>query len=70
MTKTVSWRLIATCITLLIALLLTGDIRVATGIGFLDMVIKTAGFYLHERVWANHVDASQAVCESCTKSSA
>lgn len=49
--KTLSWRIIATFITFTIAYLLTGEIRIATGIGIFDAIIKMVGYYIHERLW-------------------
>jgi uncharacterized membrane protein len=49
--KTLSWRIIATLITFTIAYLLTSEIRIATGIGIFDAIVKMAGYYAHERLW-------------------
>ena len=49
--KALSWRIIATVVTFLVAWLLTGTINVALKIGFLDTTIKLAAYYLHERAW-------------------
>jgi len=49
--KAVSWRLIATCITISIAYLFTGEVAVALEIGGLDMILKLAAYFFHERVW-------------------
>ncbi|MBX5326456.1 MAG: DUF2061 domain-containing protein [Candidatus Bathyarchaeia archaeon] len=49
--KTISWRLLATLITVLLALAFTKDIGISTSIGILELIIKTAVYYLHERAW-------------------
>ncbi len=49
--KTLSWRFIATFITALIALAITGELRVAAEIGLLDTLIKLGAYYGHERIW-------------------
>lgn len=49
--KALSWRVIATVVTFLVAWLLTGTVNVALKIGLLDTSIKLAAYYLHERVW-------------------
>lgn len=49
--KAVSWRVIATTTTMLIVYMLTNDFRVMTGIGILDILFKTAVYYMHERIW-------------------
>ena len=52
--KTISWRVVATLGTVVIALLFTGKISISLGIGLVDGIIKTIFYYGHERVWANH----------------
>ena len=49
--KTLSWRVIATVITMLIAFLLTSEIKFAVEIGLLDTTIKLAAYFAHERMW-------------------
>ena len=49
--KTISWRIIATLITLTVAYLVTAEITIATGIGVLDAIVKMVGYYMHERLW-------------------
>jgi uncharacterized membrane protein len=50
--KAVSYRFFGSMITAGIALMLTGKLDVAVGIGLLDAVAKITAFFLHERVWA------------------
>ena len=49
--KTVSWRIIASLITFLVALLITGELHLAMGIGAIEVVLKMAAYYGHERFW-------------------
>lgn len=49
--KALSWRFIATFITGLAALIITGEIRIAVEIGLIDTVAKFAVYYMHERIW-------------------
>ena len=49
--KTLSWRLIATLITMLIAWVVVGDVSVALTVGAADVVIKMIAYYFHERAW-------------------
>ena len=49
--KTISWRIIATVITILIAWILTGNINTALNIGVAEVLIKMAAYYGHERFW-------------------
>jgi len=49
--KTISWRLLATLITILLALMFTKDLGISTLIGALELVIKTIVYFIHERAW-------------------
>jgi len=49
--KTLSWRLIATLITMIIAWVVVGDVSVALTVGAADVVIKMFAYYFHERAW-------------------
>ena len=49
--KALSWRLVATVVTFLVAWLLTGTLDIAMKIGLLDTSIKFGAYYLHERAW-------------------
>lgn len=50
--KGFTWRIIATTTTIVIALVVTGDIKPALKIGAVEFVAKFAVYYLHERAWA------------------
>lgn len=50
--KTLAWRLVATAITAIIAGLATGSVAAGLVIGGVDTVLKLAGYYLAERLWA------------------
>ena len=50
--KTLSWRAVATLITMIIAYFIIGDITVALSIGAFDVVIKMISYYIHERAWS------------------
>ncbi|MFT4589882.1 MAG: putative membrane protein, partial [Limisphaerales bacterium] len=50
--KGFTWRIIATTTTIVIALIVTGDIKPALKIGAVEFVAKFAVYYLHERAWA------------------
>lgn len=49
--KALSWRVIATFVTFLVAWIFTGTIDMAIKIGLLDTVIKLGAYYFHERAW-------------------
>lgn len=49
--KGLSWRILASATTIGIAYFITGDTRVALGIGGIEAVLKILFYYLHERAW-------------------
>lgn len=49
--KTITWRIIATILTFIIALLLTGEVHVSLGIMSIEFFVKMFFYYLHERIW-------------------
>lgn len=49
--KAISWRLIGTCDTTLIAFIITGKFKFAISIGLIELITKTLLYYLHERIW-------------------
>ncbi len=51
MVKAISWRIVGTMDTTLVSFLVTGQIKLALGIGFIEMFTKVALFYCHERIW-------------------
>lgn len=49
--KALSWRFLATLITIFIVLIYTGRWQSAAVIGLLDTTIKVMIYYFHERLW-------------------
>jgi uncharacterized membrane protein len=49
--KAFSWRLTGTLDTIVISFLISGRIKVALSIGFVELFTKIALYYLHERAW-------------------
>lgn len=49
--KAFSWRMTGTLDTIFISFLITGRIRWALSIGFVELFTKVALYYLHERIW-------------------
>lgn len=49
--KALSWRIVATTTTGLIAYFITGDVTLALSIGGIEFVLKFFIYYAHERVW-------------------
>ena len=49
--KAVSWRATGTVDTVIISFLVTGKVKLALSIGFVELFTKVGLFYAHERVW-------------------
>ncbi len=49
--KTISWRIIATSITITVAYLITNRFDIAGTVGAIDAIIKSFSYYAHEHVW-------------------
>jgi len=49
--KAVSWRATGTLDTILISFLITGQVKMAVSIGFVELFTKVGLYYVHERVW-------------------
>lgn len=49
--KAISWRIVATLTTALIAYLVTGDLGVSISIGGAEALVKIGLFMLHEQAW-------------------
>lgn len=52
--KTLTWRVLATTDTFLIAWLITGQIDWAAGIASIEVLTKMFLYYWHERAWYNY----------------
>ena len=50
-TKTLSWRFIATLVTFTVAWVVTKELKFAAEIGIADTLIKLGAYYFHERAW-------------------
>lgn len=49
--KAISWRLVGTMDTILIAYIITGTISQALSIGFVEWGTKIVLYFFHERLW-------------------
>ena len=50
-TKTITFRIIATLTTMILVYIFTRSLALANTIGVLDLVSKLILYYLHERAW-------------------
>ena len=53
--KTLTWRIIGTIDTMLIAWLVTGSISIGAAIGGIEVITKMILYYTHERVWYKYI---------------
>lgn len=49
--KAITYRIVGTLTTALLAYLVTGSFKVALSIAALEPMVKTVVYYLHERAW-------------------
>ena len=49
--KAMSWRATGTVDTVVVSLLVTGRLKLALSIGFIELFTKITLYYLHERLW-------------------
>lgn len=49
--KAVSWRIIATSVTMLLVYVFTGEMELSASIGIFDVVLKMMFYFFHERAW-------------------
>jgi uncharacterized membrane protein len=49
--KAITWRILATSATFIIAWLITGRVDFSLAIGGADVAIKIILYYFHERIW-------------------
>jgi adenylylsulfate kinase len=52
--KAISYRLLGSLSTALMVYVFSGSVKASLGVGALDVVVKMALYYLHERLW-NHI---------------
>ncbi len=49
--KTISWRIVATLTTVALVFVFTRNLEISFNVGGLELIVKTAIYYLHERAW-------------------
>lgn len=49
--KAISWRVIATIITMTAVYIFTGEWLITVGVGAVEVIAKITFYYLHERIW-------------------
>ncbi len=53
--KTISWRIVGTIDTIVIAFIVTGELGMAASIGSVEVFTKIILYYFHERFWNRFV---------------
>ena len=53
--KTISWRILGTTDTILLAWIITGDIKTGASIGIIELFSKMLLYYAHERFWFKYI---------------
>jgi uncharacterized membrane protein len=49
--KTISYRVVGTITTMIIAYAVTGQVNIAVGFGVVEVCLKMLLYFLHERIW-------------------
>ncbi len=49
--KGMTWRIVASGATMTIVFMATGNLALVAGVGLMDVTVKIAFYYLHERLW-------------------
>jgi len=49
--KTISWRILGTLDTTLLAWLIVGDPKIGIEIGIIEIITKMILYYAHEKIW-------------------
>jgi uncharacterized membrane protein len=49
--KAISWRLTGTLDTIIVSFFISGNVKIALSIGFVELFTKIALYYGHERLW-------------------
>lgn len=58
--KTVTYRILGSSITFTIAYAMTGSWQISGSISIIELIIKPAGYWAHERVW-NRIPGGKVV---------
>lgn len=49
--KTISWRIVGTIDTMILAWVISGDAMIGVKVGLLEVITKMVLYYLHEKTW-------------------
>jgi len=51
--KAITWRVLASIITMILVWIFSGNITLALSVGILEIIAKIIFYYLHERAWGS-----------------
>ena len=54
--KTISYRILGTLATTGIGYLLTGDYKIASMLGTMELIVKPIIYFAHERIWYKYIN--------------
>lgn len=60
--KAITWRITGTLDTMIISFIITGHLKWAITIGFVELFTKMILYYIHERIW-NKIKAGKKIKE-------
>jgi len=53
--KTISYRVVSTCIGFIIMWVVSGSVKVGAAFGVAELIYKPIQYYLHERFWYRYI---------------
>lgn len=53
--KTISYRVVSTCIGFIIMWAVSGSVKVGAAFGVAELVYKPIQYYIHERIWYRYI---------------
>ena len=53
--KTISYRVVSTCIGVIVMCAVSGSVKVGAAFGVAELVYKPIQYYLHERIWYRYI---------------
>ena len=53
--KTISYRVVSTCIGFIIMWVVSGSVKVGAAFGVAELIYKPIQYYLHERLWYRYI---------------
>lgn len=61
--KTLTYSIMHFVVAFTVSFLLTGDIKIAGAIAFVEPLVQTLAYFLHEKAWTNYISHSTILSE-------